>query len=318
MVQHRFGLQHHGSQGPAPNVTVSPNGNFNMNSSSVLKPGFNHSMRQFGMPSSALPLSNTANPQTPSAAITSPKLVAQLQTINQIASSQKQGAPKHPINPPSTHVNNSGANSCAYVHVPPQNSSIKSQPRFVADTLSSTVEHVGMAVSSKTNPSQNCMGETDDQLARSTREHGKRPQQQLPQQSQPQPTNFAQRFANNEPSAVDKSLTITTTTNTQCPTPTFFHINNNNTPIPSNINRSAATYRIMVRESNNQNRKKRQQQQQPEPPTHTHLVQLLRLSVLFIFINIRLSVRYIFIGCVVFIDLIFRDFHFLQFRSAFV
>lgn len=96
-VQHRFGLQH-GSQGPAPNVTVNPNGNFNMNSNAIVKPGFAHSLRQFGMGSSSSAL-NSTNQQTPPAAITSSKLAAQLQTINQIASSQKQASAKVTANP---------------------------------------------------------------------------------------------------------------------------------------------------------------------------------------------------------------------------
>lgn len=105
-VQHRFGLQH-GSQGPAPNVTVSPNGNFNMSSSAVLKPGFAHSLRQFGMGSNSSAL-NSTNQQTPPAAITSSKLAAQLQTINQIASSQKQASAKVSANP--SHLGNYAPN----------------------------------------------------------------------------------------------------------------------------------------------------------------------------------------------------------------
>lgn len=127
-VQHRFGLQH-GSQGPAPNVTVNPNGNFNMNTNAILKPAFAHSLRQFGMGTSSTAL-NSTNQQTPSTTITSSKLAAQLQTINQIASSQKQASAKVPTNP--THLS-SYAHNMQSAHVQKQLQKAQHQQRFSSD-----------------------------------------------------------------------------------------------------------------------------------------------------------------------------------------
>lgn len=87
-LQHQFGLHSSNSSGPAPNVTVNPNGNFNTNSNAVLRPGFAHSFRPFNIQPAGLNFNLIGH--TNGSTITSPILAAQLQTINQIASSQAQ------------------------------------------------------------------------------------------------------------------------------------------------------------------------------------------------------------------------------------
>uniref|UniRef100_A0A182MF99 Histone-lysine N-methyltransferase n=1 Tax=Anopheles culicifacies TaxID=139723 RepID=A0A182MF99_9DIPT len=77
---HQFGLRN----GPAPNVTVNPNGNFNVNSGAILRPGYAHIRPAF--------LPQTFNIVTSSAtgSVQSPILAASLQTINKIAAQQQQ------------------------------------------------------------------------------------------------------------------------------------------------------------------------------------------------------------------------------------
>ncbi|KAL1379791.1 hypothetical protein pipiens_014643 [Culex pipiens pipiens] len=86
---HQYGLRN----GPAPNVTVNPNGNFNTNSSAVIRPGFAH-IRPF-LPQNANINFNIIGNQS---AIQSPILAASLQTINKIAQQQQQHVP-HPLMP---------------------------------------------------------------------------------------------------------------------------------------------------------------------------------------------------------------------------
>lgn len=87
-VVHHLHPHHHpltgSSTGPAPNVTVNPNGAFNTHSNAVLRPGFAHPFRPFSMQ----PVSLGSSSQSSVSAVTSPILAAQLQTINQIASNQ--------------------------------------------------------------------------------------------------------------------------------------------------------------------------------------------------------------------------------------
>lgn len=83
---HQYGLRN----GPAPNVTVNPNGNFNTNSSAVIRPGFTH-IRPFLPQSSNINFNIIGNSST----IQSPILAASLQTINKIAAQQQQQA-QHP------------------------------------------------------------------------------------------------------------------------------------------------------------------------------------------------------------------------------
>lgn len=87
-VVHHLHPHHHpltgSSTGPAPNVTVNPNGAFNTNSNAVLRPGFANPFRPFSMQ----PIHFGATNQPSVSAVTSPILAAQLQTINQIASNQ--------------------------------------------------------------------------------------------------------------------------------------------------------------------------------------------------------------------------------------
>lgn len=94
-VQHQYGL-HPNSSGPAPNVTVNPNGNFNTNSNAALRPGF-HTFRNYNIQQNSINFNvinpnnvNNTNASNNNASITSPILAAQLQTINQIASNQAQ------------------------------------------------------------------------------------------------------------------------------------------------------------------------------------------------------------------------------------
>lgn len=136
-VQHRFGLQH-GSQGPAPNVTVNPNGNFNMNTSAILKPGFAHSFRQFGLGASSSVM-NASHQPTPPSAITSSKLAAQLQTINQIASNQKQASAKVPTNP--SHLGAYGHSSIQSAQVQKQMQKTQQQQRFNVDAIVDRSSH---------------------------------------------------------------------------------------------------------------------------------------------------------------------------------
>ncbi|KFB47867.1 hypothetical protein ZHAS_00015920 [Anopheles sinensis] len=86
---HQFGPRN----GPAPNVTVNPNGNFNTNSSAVLRPGYAH-IRPTFLPQSFNILGNTVAAATTAGggsggAIQSPILAASLQTINKIAAQQQ-------------------------------------------------------------------------------------------------------------------------------------------------------------------------------------------------------------------------------------
>lgn len=83
---HQYGLRN----GPAPNVTVNPNGNFNTNSSAVIRPGFTH-IRPFLPQSPNINFNIIGNSST----IQSPILAASLQTINKIAAQQQQQA-QHP------------------------------------------------------------------------------------------------------------------------------------------------------------------------------------------------------------------------------
>lgn len=83
MIRNQFGFHHNG---PAPNVTVNPNGNFNTNSNAVLKPGLSQPFRSYGLQSSAAVTNTNASTTTSSI------LAAQLQTISQIASIQTQKA----------------------------------------------------------------------------------------------------------------------------------------------------------------------------------------------------------------------------------
>lgn len=97
-LQHQFGLHNNNSSGPAPNVTVNPNGNFNTNSNAVLRPGF--AFRPFNIQPAGLNFNLIGH--TNGSSITSPILAAQLQTINQIASSQAQQQQSQQQQQPST------------------------------------------------------------------------------------------------------------------------------------------------------------------------------------------------------------------------
>lgn len=77
---HQYGL-HGNPNGPAPNVTVNPNGNFNSNSNAI-RPGAPNHFRLLFQQSSNLNL-NIINPTQPT--VTSPILEASLQTINKVA-----------------------------------------------------------------------------------------------------------------------------------------------------------------------------------------------------------------------------------------
>lgn len=81
---HQYGL-HPNSTGPAPNVTVNPNGNFATNSNAMIRPHA-YQATQF-RPFLA---SNQSNPNV----IQSPILAASLQTINKIATNQSKSIGK--------------------------------------------------------------------------------------------------------------------------------------------------------------------------------------------------------------------------------
>uniref|UniRef100_A0A182UH53 HMG box domain-containing protein n=1 Tax=Anopheles melas TaxID=34690 RepID=A0A182UH53_9DIPT len=85
---HQFGLRN----GPAPNVTVNPNGNFNVNSSAILRPGSYAHIRPAFLPQTFnIVASGGAGGGGPSgSAVQSPILAASLQTINKIAAQQHQ------------------------------------------------------------------------------------------------------------------------------------------------------------------------------------------------------------------------------------
>lgn len=93
-VHHPFGF-HGNANGPAPNVTVNPNGAFNTNSSAALRPGLVHPVRTFLHQNANINFNVITNQITGSvnssnATTHSPLLAAQLQTINKIASNQAQ------------------------------------------------------------------------------------------------------------------------------------------------------------------------------------------------------------------------------------
>lgn len=105
----QYGI-HSSSDGPAPNVTVNPNGNFNTGSCSVLRPAFNSSFRPFIHNSTSSINFNLKN--TNNIAVKSPILAAQLQTINTLASNNNSqqnqssvGSLHYQISNPSTDSN---------------------------------------------------------------------------------------------------------------------------------------------------------------------------------------------------------------------
>jgi hypothetical protein len=104
-VHHQYGL-HANPNGPAPNVTVNPNGNFNTNASNIVRPAFNSTFRPFLQQSNNASLNFNIIGTNNNVSVKSPILAAQLQTLTQLA------------NPVQTHSNNisSCSNKTATVH----------------------------------------------------------------------------------------------------------------------------------------------------------------------------------------------------------
>lgn len=87
---HQFGL-HGNHSGPAPNVTVNPNGNFNTGSSSAPRLGAPNHFRLLFQQSPSVNFNIIGNQATLSNATnSSPILEASLQTINKVAANQQQ------------------------------------------------------------------------------------------------------------------------------------------------------------------------------------------------------------------------------------
>lgn len=87
---HQYGL-HGNPNGPAPNVTVNPNGNFNTNSNAIRPAAQNHFRLLFQQtPNLNLNLINNQNAALANAAVTNPSpiLEASLQTIQKAATAQ--------------------------------------------------------------------------------------------------------------------------------------------------------------------------------------------------------------------------------------
>jgi hypothetical protein len=86
---HQYGL-HGNPNGPAPNVTVNPNGNFNSNSNAIRPGAPNHFRLLFQQsPNLNLNIINNQNPPQNPPANASPILEASLQTVNKIATPTK-------------------------------------------------------------------------------------------------------------------------------------------------------------------------------------------------------------------------------------
>lgn len=125
-IQPQFAIHHHPTNfhplhhpnasisGPAPNVTVNPNGAFNTNPNATIRAAYTpfrafspiHTIQNFGRLTTPHQIQSIQTPvqiQTNPATIQSPILAAQLQTINQIASGQIHN-PQQMINPQLLHI----------------------------------------------------------------------------------------------------------------------------------------------------------------------------------------------------------------------
>lgn len=95
---HQYGL-HGNPHGPAPNVTVNPNGNFNTNSNAI-RPGAPNHFRLLFQQSPNINLNIVNNQNTGnSSPNTSPILEASLQTLNKVAAVQPEQKPTIIQNP---------------------------------------------------------------------------------------------------------------------------------------------------------------------------------------------------------------------------
>lgn len=122
---HQYGI--HGASGPAPNVTVNPNGNFNSNSSAVVRPGTSNHFRLLFQQSPNINFNIVGNQNAcASASATgtnqSPILEASLQTLSKVTqgkiiSNSKINTTNRII--PSTVINSKTTNAPALVPTQP-------------------------------------------------------------------------------------------------------------------------------------------------------------------------------------------------------
>ena len=134
---HQYGL-HGNPNGPAPNVTVNPNGNFNTNSNAI-RPGAQNHFRLLFQQSPNINL-NIINNQN-SSPNPSPILEASLQTINKVTPSAP--APAQTVISTKTIIQNPIINSKATIPIVVQQKSIEEvPPEPVATAQSSDQTHV--------------------------------------------------------------------------------------------------------------------------------------------------------------------------------
>ena len=155
---HQYGI--HGASGPAPNVTVNPNGNFNSNSSAVVRPGTSNHFRLLFQQSPNINFNIVGN-QNASANATgtnqSPILEASLQTLSKVTqgkiiSNSKINTTNRII--PSTVINSKTTNAPALV------------PTQSVTKLISNGDNCGPMVTSVTSPKSSGEQGSNDQHIR--------------------------------------------------------------------------------------------------------------------------------------------------------